>query len=169
LALQKPAQAEGGRDMKKSLFMGFLNEGDPVARADKAYVKSLLELYAAPAPMSKSTPTVRKGAKSSSSLTVNKIKPVGPVWNVPPSTLSNAGRLVLLRGVPRRETASRCGKAKGSGKNVDPMNEEKVMTGFITEEMLRGMVWGDPVAHMMKLYVRRIELLAIGAVTVRDG
>lgn len=49
LPLQKPS-AEGRPELKKSLFLSFVNEGDPVARADKAYVKSLLELLATPAP-----------------------------------------------------------------------------------------------------------------------
>lgn len=46
LPLQKPDR-EG---LRKSLFLSFVNEGDPVARADPAYVRSLLMLYAAPAP-----------------------------------------------------------------------------------------------------------------------
>ncbi|KAK1998022.1 alpha/beta-hydrolase [Colletotrichum falcatum] len=46
LPLQRPDRPE----LRKSLFLTFVNEGDPVPRADKAYVKSLLELFAAPAP-----------------------------------------------------------------------------------------------------------------------
>lgn len=36
--------------LRKSLFLSFVNEGDPVARADPAYVRALLALYAAPPP-----------------------------------------------------------------------------------------------------------------------
>lgn len=49
LPLQKPS-SEQRPELKKSLFLSFVNEGDPVARADKAYVRSLLELFATPAP-----------------------------------------------------------------------------------------------------------------------
>ncbi|KAJ4302042.1 hypothetical protein N0V88_002178 [Collariella sp. IMI 366227] len=48
--LTKPTDFARRPQFKKSLFMNFVNEGDPVTRADKAYVKSLLELFAAPAP-----------------------------------------------------------------------------------------------------------------------
>lgn len=45
-ALQKPED----KRHHKSLFFAFINEGDPVPRADKNFVKSLLKLYASPAP-----------------------------------------------------------------------------------------------------------------------
>ena len=48
LPLSKPAGQE--RRMRKNVFLSFINEGDPVTRAGKAYVRSLLELYASPAP-----------------------------------------------------------------------------------------------------------------------
>ena len=41
LPLTKPSSSR----YKKSLFMSFINEGDPVPRADKAYIRSLLQLY----------------------------------------------------------------------------------------------------------------------------
>ena len=46
LPLTKPT----GTRLKKSLFLSFINEGDPVPRADKAYIRSLLDLYTSPAP-----------------------------------------------------------------------------------------------------------------------
>lgn len=49
LPLQKPL-SHNRPELKKSLFLSFVNEGDPVARADKAYVKSLLDLFATPVP-----------------------------------------------------------------------------------------------------------------------
>jgi hypothetical protein len=45
-ALQKPED----KRHRKSLFFAFINEGDPIPRADKTFVKSLLKLYASPAP-----------------------------------------------------------------------------------------------------------------------
>lgn len=47
--LQKPS-TDSRPELTKSLFFSFVNEGDPVARADKAYVRSLLDLFATPAP-----------------------------------------------------------------------------------------------------------------------
>jgi len=156
--------------------MSFVNEGDPVARADKAYVKSLLDLYASPPPgqtcLSGLAPPIFQGAKSSSSLTVDKMKlrpkpkhaktappqTQPPIWRVPEATLSNAGRIVLLRSVEYFE-----GK---SGKR-ERMNEG-VVAQTVSDEMLRGVVWGDPVCHMMKLYARRIEVLATNAVMGRS-
>lgn len=49
LPLQKP---ERNPKLANWLFMTFVNEGDPVARADREYVKSLLELFATPNPSS---------------------------------------------------------------------------------------------------------------------
>jgi hypothetical protein len=172
--------------LRKSVFLSFVNEGDPVTRADKAYVKSLLELFAAPAPRtiadsrksissSRSNSSSKKSRRSgdkasskSSSTTVSSTsttssrsssKTVGPAWSVPPSTLSCAGRVVVLRsGDPKARL--RRGKT-----TVEERLHEGVVAQIVTDEQLRGVVWGDPVAHMMKLYAGRIEVLAVGAVT----
>ncbi|KAI9875101.1 MAG: hypothetical protein M1830_008874, partial [Pleopsidium flavum] len=128
LPLQKPPT----RALRKSLFLSFINEGDPVPRADKAYVRSLLDLYASPSPGSSclttfipscpvaaklstlsstptpnptSSPMTKAGllslglGKKRPSPTRSSSAPTVPaiIWKVPPSTLSNAGRLVLLR------------------------------------------------------------------------
>ncbi|KAF2001655.1 alpha/beta-hydrolase [Amniculicola lignicola CBS 123094] len=131
LPLQKPRNARH----RKSLFFSFINEGDPVPRADKNVVKSLLKLYAAPAPSSKS-----KLSASSTSISA-------PMWNIPPSTLSTAGRIVVLRQIP-------------AGKGED--NIEAVT---VDDEILRSVVYGDPVKHMMSLYRARVEKMAVDAVT----
>jgi hypothetical protein len=190
--LAKPSRPE----LKKSLFLSFVNEGDPVARADRAYVKSLLELFAAPAPSQNqskesseklltpppSPPTkhskprekkskatlASKGSKysmksthsSQSSPKSSKTKPPAPVWNVPSSTLSCAGRIVVLRsGDPKA-------KVKGK-KTVEERLNEGVVAQLTNDEHLRGVIWGDPVCHVMRLYAGRIETLAVGAVTVK--
>lgn len=193
MPLDKPDDPRRRRLLRKSLFLSFVNEGDPVPRADKAYVKSLLELYAAPppprttaesmtaAPADRSGKKSRRGRKafgaasgssasfsffSSSSSSSSGAKPTSPpppppVWKVPPCTLSCAGRLVVLRsGDPR---------ARHSGRKttVEERLREGVVAQVVTDEQLRGVVWGDPVAHMMKLYAGRIETLAVGAVTGR--
>ena len=168
--------------LRKSLFLSFVNEGDPVPRADKAYVRSLLDLYSTPAPGQSCVESVTPhrlqplvsslGGKSSSSLTVNKIRPSPkksksappgpqPIWRVPEATLSNAGRLVLLRSVQRYESRP------NRKKHVQEMMNEGVVAQIVTDELLRGVIWGDPVCHMMRLYARRIEVLATNAVMGR--
>jgi hypothetical protein len=42
--------------------------------------------------------------------------------------------------------------------------DDGVQARSITDGELRGVVWGDPMAHTMKLYKRRIEVLATAAV-----
>ncbi|KAK8067220.1 hypothetical protein PG997_013967 [Apiospora hydei] len=156
LPLAKP---EGRPELKKSLFLSFVNEGDPVARADKAYIKSLLELFLGALPTTKTSSSSSSSKKSKSSSSTST--PPKPTWHVPPSTLSNAGRLVVLRsGDPRARLKGR--------KTVHERLDEGVVAQTVTDEQLRGVVWGDPVCHMMKLYAGRIETLAVGAVTVKD-
>jgi len=169
--------------LRKSLFLSFVNEGDPVARADKAYVKSLLDLYSSPAPAQSCLESVtpqrprpllaNHGGKSSSSLTINKIWPtptkskatplpgMPPIWSVPEATLSNAGRLVLLRSVELYESQP------NRKKHVQERMNEGVSAQIVTDDLLRGVIWGDPVCHMMRLYARRIEILATNAVMGR--
>jgi hypothetical protein len=159
-----------------------LNEGDPVPRADKAYIRSLLNLYSTPTPgqsylesatPQKLQPLVSSFGKSSSSLAVNKmgsnpkkskntsVQAVAPIWPVPEAALSNAGRIVLLRSVERYENHPK-------KKQTHERMNEGVVAQIVTDELLRGVIWGDPVCHMMALYSRRIEILATNAVTGRS-
>ena len=73
------------------------------------------------------------------------------VWKVPPCTLSNAGRLVVLR----------------AGPNGNARTDEDVRAEVTCDQELRAVVFGDPVMHMMRLYARRVELLATKAVTAK--
>ncbi|MCJ1243549.1 hypothetical protein MMC30_000746 [Trapelia coarctata] len=143
---------------RKSLFLSFINEGDPVPRADKAYIRSLLDLYSSPPPGSScvgallpSIP-IPKTKFSFKPLRpklqkANSAPPAPlPVWHVPPGSLSNAGRLVVLR-------------ANG--------DEDDVTALVSTDQQLRMTVFGNPVMHMMKIYARRIEVLATKAVTAK--
>ncbi|KAM7203040.1 mono and diacylglycerol lipase [Rhypophila sp. PSN 637] len=196
IPLQKPAGYESHPQLKKSLFLSFVNEGDPVPRADKAYVRSLMELFAAPAPSttgsskSESVPSLshsnstgndsgkrRRDKPSKSSLLSTKSSKTfsskstgsggsskssksGPVWRIPPSTLSCAGRLVVLRsGDPKS-------RMKGK-RTIEERLNEGVVAQVTTDDQLREVVWGDPVAHVMKFYAGRIETLAVGAVTAK--
>lgn len=178
LPLTKPTTPS----LRKSIFLSFINEGDPIARADIPYLKSLLELCSRPAPgqsclnaatPQKLQPLVSGFGKSTSSLNVNKIKQpkpsknvsvpgFAPVWPVPEATLSNAGRIVLLRNVERYETLPK------KKKQIQERMNEGVIAQIITDELLRGVIWGDLVAHMISLYARRIEILATNAVMGRS-
>jgi hypothetical protein len=80
---------------------------------------------------------------------------------VPEATLSNAGRLVLLKSVDRYE------RRPNRKKRMQERMNEGVVAQMVTDELLRGVIWGDPVCHMMRLYARRIEILATNAVTGR--
>jgi hypothetical protein len=177
LPLTKPDRPE----LKKSLFLSFVNEGDPVARADLAYVRSLLLLYASPSPpvVARTAPGQSTGHRKPSRSKASSNGPAicsqrpgeppqppssrsatGPVWKVPPCALSNAGRIVVLR--------SGDAKARFRGKKtVQERLNEGVVAQITTDEQLRTQVWGDPLCHLMKLYAGRIETLAVGAVTAR--
>ncbi|KAH9901804.1 alpha/beta-hydrolase [Xylariomycetidae sp. FL2044] len=235
---------ERERERRKWLFLSFVNEGDPVARADKAYVKSLLELFAAPAPVplpvpgpgsgpsaggngigakstsnlllpppppppppppssssssakhkprdkksksslvSKASKTSMQSASASSSKPLPPpLPPAGPIWRVPPATLSLAGnRVIVLRSgnlSPGKDNnnnnnnnSSNTAKKQPKNKNkkkttttVQDRLEEGVVAQTASDELLRGLVWGDPVCHVMRLYAARVEVLAVGAVT----
>lgn len=160
LPLGKPALAPhlaGNPDAEsrrnKSLFFAFVNEGDPVARADLAVVSSLLRLYVAPAPASAPSLALQKLGGCAAGQQQQRRR---PDWPVPPSTLSLAGSpVVLLRTRP--ELAGRVGPTDGRPENVQAC--------VVGDGQLRGAVFGDPVAHVMDLYKRRVEGLAVRAVT----
>jgi len=159
LPLAKPE----GEALRKSLFLSFVNEGDPVARADPAYVRCLLGLYAAPSP----PPPRKKGSRGSSVASGRSgrssggaSRTEGPAWKVPQATLSSAGRIVVLRSGNARA------RLRGR-KTVEERLNEGVVAQITTDEQLRGVIWGDPVCHLMRLYAGRIETLAVGAVTAR--
>ncbi|RWA07397.1 hypothetical protein EKO27_g7709 [Xylaria grammica] len=187
-----PLQTPHRYELRKSLFCSFINEGDPVTRADKAYVKSLLELFAAPAPTpiksvlpapaspppkpskpkkqkSKSTFASKsselsmkpnKSSQSNPSTKRNNPTAQGPIWRVPPSTLSNAGQIVVLRSNNPNPKIKRA-------KTIEERLNEGVVAQVASDEKLRHVIWGDPVCHVMKLYAARIEMLAVEAVTAK--
>ncbi|KAK4100181.1 alpha/beta-hydrolase [Parathielavia hyrcaniae] len=174
MPLAKPVDYVRCPQARKSVFMSFVNEGDPVTRADKAYIKSLLELFATPKPRLGSATALQAGTpdnnnkkprrgdkstKKDSTPTTTTAPAAGPVWPVPSSTLSCAGRLVVLRSGDPKAALLRSREA-----TVEERLHEGVVAQIVSDEQLRGVVWGDPVAHMMRLYAGRIEVLAVGAV-----
>ena len=70
------------------------------------------------------------------------------IWPVPHGTLSNAGRLVVLRA--GQSTAA-----------------EDIRAEITCDAELRNAVFGDPLMHMMKVYARRVEILATRMVTAK--
>ena len=151
LPLTKPP----GERHKKSLFLSVINEGDPVPRADPAYVRSLLRLYASPSPgkaVARAVPKPNLRIKPKKAVSAPQILTSKDyVWEVPPGTLSNAGRLVVLRG--------------HVGQDASTAADEDVKAQVTCDQDLRSVVFGDPVMHMMKIYTRRIEVLATKAIT----
>ena len=168
LPLSKPQRERH----EKSLFLSFINEGDPVPRADKAYVRSLLDLYTSSSPPNPhpTTLTASPPCKITTALIPfgrpkpkrsNSAPAANPSvhqwkWPVPPGTLSNAGRLVALRAT---SPCSNSNEAAGA--------EDDVKAEVTSDQELREVVFGDPVMHMMKVYARRVEILATKAVTAR--
>lgn len=70
-------------------------------------------------------------------------------WEIPPATLSNAGRIVLMR--------------------EKPDNRHAIEAVQVTDEELRDVIFGDPAMHSMELYKSRIDQLAIAEVTGRSA
>ena len=149
-----------------SLFLSFINEGDPVPRMDKwAYLGTLVDLYLSPAPvaapMSPSTAALLAPPPSPPSkfkmFRFGRPKPrrsnSAPsglsAWKLPQATLSNAGELVVLRPGPYG-------------------GEDDVRALTTTDAQLRTVVYGDPMVHQMKLYATRIDLLATRAIKGRE-
>ncbi|KAH6625681.1 Alpha/Beta hydrolase protein, partial [Boeremia exigua] len=123
---------------KKWLFYSFINEGDPVPRADKTFFKSLVRLYTSPAPAAKAAEPPPKASTA----------PLpGVEWPVPACELSPAGRLIVLRALPGRR-------------------EDDVEAVTVEESMLRKVMYGDPLKHQMRIYKERIDQVATKAVTM---
>jgi hypothetical protein len=169
-ALEKPED----KRHRKSLFFAFINEGDPIPRADKTFIKSLLKLYASAAPSaspvassitsvskldlsqpsppqpksrlkSSFVPRLTRPSKASLQTTTSNVSAAAPAWPIPPCTLSPAGRLIVLRPKVGRE--------------------DSVEAVTVDGETLRKVVYGDPLKHQMRMYRKRIEELATRAVT----
>jgi hypothetical protein len=61
------------------------------------------------------------------------------------------------------------GETPSRRKQIQERMDDGVVAQMVTDEILRGVIWGDPVSHMMRLYLRRVEVLATNAVTGRAG
>ncbi|KAJ9642261.1 hypothetical protein H2204_002630 [Knufia peltigerae] len=182
LPLQKPTTADGR--LQKCLFHSFMNEGDPVVRAEKAYIKSLVDLLSRPTPqvdqrttnastsMSKS-PLTKLGAASMSMLDLSlnptkkkTTKSKNRRHDHQQQSLDPASNL-LWWDVPS-------GMFSNAGRLVvlrvpKGKTEDDVTASVVKDEQLRQVIFGDPLAHSMELYASRIETLAVRAVTGKGG
>lgn len=196
LPLQKPS-SHNRPELKKTLFLSFVNEGDPVARADKAYVRSLLDLFATPAPTpgAKTTAsiTMERPPKCPSSASLRQPVPKGKQSNNSLALSVKTAKSSLSKNGAKSSAASSVSKpvwklppcafsnagriivlrsgepgARLKGKKtVEERLNEGVVAQMATDEQLRTVVWGDPVCHLMKLYAGRLEILAVNAVTAK--
>ena len=173
--LLKPERPE----LEESLFLSFLNEGDPVARGETVYLKSLLEFFASPAPVSASSRSQsrsnsqltweedheddgEKGKKTTAAELAVPVPPPAPlpIWKVPTAVLCNAGHIVVMRS---REPGTLPSSSSGGRKTVTDLLAEGVTAATCREDQLRGVLFGDPMCHTMGLYAGRVEALAKGA------
>jgi len=149
LPLQVATQGRNNRNQ----FLAFANEGDLVVRADRAYLGSLVKLLAAPAPSTSTRARLRERV-SRPNLRGTGARPAGagplPYWPVPEGTLSNAGRLVLLREKPRTSSHA-------------------VEAVQVTDGELRDVMFGDPAMHPMTVYKQRLDTLAFAAVSGNEA
>lgn len=130
-------------------------------RANKAYISTLVKIIAAPSPLASSrngdamlAPPKQGLRQRISRAKLNSGAPPGdrykPTWwEIPPATLSNAGRIVLLR--------------------EKPFNRPEIEAVQVTDEELRDVIFGDPAMHAMELYKSRVGRLAVAAVTGRPA
>ncbi|KAK2858468.1 hypothetical protein FQN49_004705 [Arthroderma sp. PD_2] len=160
LPIDKPSDPK----YAKWLFYTFINEGDPVVRADKPYIRSLINLYKSPAPQTKSrgSPTSsipvklnflgkeRRDSGDRGSVKARSRSAQEVSWSIPTPTLTLPGCLIVLRG------------------NRDNPRDKNYVEAYLTHnEEMAGVVFGDVMMHMMTLYERRIQLLATDAVTAK--
>ncbi|KAL9106250.1 MAG: hypothetical protein Q9227_008718 [Pyrenula ochraceoflavens] len=187
LPLTKPRPAHGGEDkrLRKSLFLTFINEFDPVPRADKAYIKSLLELYTSPAPKfvpayPPASPNIN-GLTSASKLNLSLALPHKPknkasVQNLnamvrrpktaPPESDSSQAQVSNITWEVPSSILSNAGRLVILRVPLGG-SEEDVRACIVTDEQLRKVVFGDPLMHQMKVYKARVDILATLAVTGR--
>lgn len=185
LPLQKPVGV-GRERFQKWLFFSFVNEGDPVPRADKAYVRSLVDLYISPAPPHPRSPSAAPGEKTnrkSTSMTLQqKFHLLGgkkPTSNNKSNNNNNSDWEKANDPMPtvvwKTPPSSLCaagnlillrGGDKEKQKNY--VQDGGYAEAFLMkDDDLQDVVFGDPMMHVMELYEQRIEILATNAVTAR--
>lgn len=130
-----------------------INEGDPIPRADDAYIDALLRLFvcipsaspAAPA-SNVSASTISSPASQLSSTQLGNSERPGLRYDLPKAQLRNAGQVLLLR---RRDSASSA--------SYLPVfwNVPKEGSRCALEDML----FANPAMHHMLKYLERLDLV----------
>lgn len=136
---------------ENSMFFSFINEGDPVCRADKKYFYSLLDLYAHAPPASLAS-------------RVNSMGNIGLQnhWRVPPPALAAAGDLILLREKKRNDSQSSMSDSEKIPEvSISSLPSGNIEACGVTDPELRDVIFGDPMMHSMDLYCQRIEALIL--------
>jgi hypothetical protein len=143
--LQRPDHGSG-------VFLAFANEGDPILRlSDAAYVKSLAKLMTASPPSPAAAPKVKVVRRSRGTAIIREVVSATPwaelpLWPTPPTSLTNAGDIILLRD-----------KENGSA-----------AASRVTPEDLREVIFGDFAQHTTEMYIRRVKEVALAAMVGRD-
>ncbi|RFU31954.1 hypothetical protein B7463_g4369, partial [Scytalidium lignicola] len=140
------------RDHGSGVFLAFANEGDPVLRlSDAAYVKSLAKLMTASSPSPATAPKVKVVRRSRGTAIIRQTVSATPweklpLWPTPPTPLTNAGDVILLRD-----------KENGSA-----------VASRVTPEDLKEVIFGDLAQHTTEMYIRRVKEVALAAMMGRD-
>jgi hypothetical protein len=177
-ALQKPED----KRHRKSLFFAFINEGDPVPRADKTFVKSLLKLYATPVPCpSTLATTITSMSKLNLSQPPSSSPPKSKLTSTFVPRLTRPSKSSLQTDTTASSTATSAPKWEippctllPAGRLVilrpkvgshNRRGEAAIEAVTVDSEIFRRVVYGDPMKHQMKMYRERIEGIATRAVT----
>jgi hypothetical protein len=179
---KRPLKKPEDKRHRKSLFYAFVNEGDPIPRADKSVLKSLLKLYASPAPVAASN-------LASTISSMSKLNLSQPPQSSPPKSKSKyslAPRLTrpsktslqtsnsatscsTLSTLPAWPippcTLSPAGRLVVLRQRVGSRCEEDVEAVTVDDDMLKKVVYGDLLKHQMAVYRKRIEGVAVRVVT----
>lgn len=183
-ALTKPKD----KRHKKSLFYSFINEGDPIPRADKNVLRSLLKLYTTSAP-----PSAAKLAASMSrtSLGQQQNQSQSQSQNQKSTSSFNNSRSKLRLTRPSKHSLQTATSAQTLASTaltaptwpIPPCSlspagrivvlrrmpgsrgDEDVEAVTVDDEMLKTVVYGDLLKHQMRVYKRRIDSVATRAVT----
>ncbi|KAL6704889.1 hypothetical protein ACN47E_007572 [Coniothyrium glycines] len=174
----RPLKKPEDKRHHKSLFYSFINEGDPIPRADKSVLKSLLKLYTSPAPSSSALgATITSMSKlnlshpAASSPPKSKLK-VGFAPRLRPSKISLQTNTTTTSSASTQVTweipacsLSPAGRLVVLRRIPGSRREEDVEAVTVDDAMLGKVVYGDLMKHQMKMYKSRIDWVATRAVT----
>lgn len=178
-----PLKKSADKQHRKSLFYSFINEGDPVPRADKTVVRSLLKLYTTAAPSPNQTSCVGSltsfsklnlSSASQTTLQTTSTSPPpkpGKQWKFskPSKTsLQTTSSSTTASSAPPWPivpcTLSPAGRLVVLRQRIGG-TEDDVEAVTVDDDELRNVVYGDPLKHQMRMYRTRVERIATRAVT----